>query len=611
MPDDAATALDAVVQLEARLIAAGSPYELSVVKREDVSFRVYRHAPPSLNELYRKALGMGKATLAVFGDRRISYSEAFSKAALVASILRRRFAVSPEVRVAIMLEDRPEWMVAFIAVTSLGATAVLVDVRNSAALAHSLKVAGCTLAIVEHSIAHEISGSPSRVRHWITFGGNDADRIPESGHISRWDALLQEAQANQPQVDQYTQVTHELPRGHATLGGKEAAAQFDSSPPFAEEREAIIAFTSGTTGTPKGVLLTHYGITTGLMNMAMGGFLANAASSTHGVKKTSAKERLRQAPCALVLAPLSYIGGYTQLLLALTVGGKLVLQDHWDVEAVCRAIDRELVRSLVGATPMQIRELMRRKPDAGSLTSIGIHGLALPRTLLDELAAQWPQVTVGSGYGMTETNGSIAAIAGETLRQYPDTAGRVLPTVEVRIVGPDGRDVKEGELGEIWLRGASLMRGYCVETGGCEGLVEGWFRTGDLGCLSPYRFLSVVDRLGHVIEVGSVRISTLDLERVIAADDEVADVAVIYEREGVDGISFIVAAVPRFGAVLDRDRIRRIVVEHCSIAEEAVNVVEVPSLPKNRSGKLDRKVLHAELATPSQNTQPIHSELVP
>ena len=604
MIDSDTNALDAVVRLESRLVAAQSPYELVTVQRDGIARHVYRHAPGTLNELYRKALQMGTATLAVFGDRRVSYEEVFSEAALFASILRKRFAVSPRVRVAIALEGRPEWLVALVAVTSVGATAVLIDVLNATAIPHSLKVARCALAVIEGSVASEISHSLDEVKHLITTGGNRFNAAFHSTQCSRWDDLLEEARIPLVRHGRGIKAIRELQMTFGARGAAEVSSSANAPASSAQADEAIIAFTSGTTGPPKGVVLSHEGIVTGLMNMALGGMLADAAFASDTAKKMSAKNRMPRRPCSLVLAPLSHVSGYSQLLLALILGGKLVFQKEWDVEAIGCLIDCEQVHSLLGATPAQIRELMRHKPEAGSLTSIGIHGTALHRTLLEEIVAQWPQVTVHSGYGSTETNGSIASISGETLRRYPHCAGRVLPTVEVRIVGLDGIDVELGDIGEVWLRGASLMRGYCTEGSSVEGLADGWFKTGDLGCLSPHRFLSIVDRLNHVIKTGSRRISALELERAVACDTSVAEVAVLCElmagprggRQGEEGISVVVVAVPKFGATLDGEEIRRVVVERGAIAESAVMVVEAPLLPRNRSGKVNRTELRALLA---------------
>ena len=602
MTDQQMDALNAVAQLEGRLVAPGSPYEIATLSRDGVAYRVYRHAPRSLNDLYRKARQMGSATLAVFGKRRVSYEDAFTEAALLAAVLRNRFAVSPGVRVALVLEGRPEWLVAFFAVTSLGATAVLIDAQRTAAILHSLKLAGCKLAIMEHRIARAVSRSLNGIGHLITVGGDEADVALQSGQLSRWDELLREAQRTMTPAAQGSEAAQSMQMSCEARG--------------AEAGEAVVAFTSGTTGPPKGAILTHQGILTGLMNMALGGLLASAVSPGHTVRKISARQRPRGAPCALVLAPLAYIGGYTQLLLALTVGGKLVLQEQWDAEEICRLIDREQVRSLAGATTAQIRELMRHRADAGSLTSIGIHGIALHGTLLDDIAAQWPTVTLGSGYGMTETNGSVAAISGETLRRYPQWAGRVLPTVEVRIVGPDGLDAEPGEVGEVWLRGASLMRGYCTEAGSVTGLADGWFRTGDLGSLSPHHFLSIADRADQVIETGNRRISALELERAVACDAGVAEAAVLWELTGEsggghqeqEGLSVVVVVVMKSGATLNVDGIHRIVVERGSIAASAVVVVEASTLPKNRSGKVHRGELRAMLARRPENLKGIGRE---
>jgi steroid-24-oyl-CoA synthetase len=587
--DDEMGALSAVEQLEQRLISAGSPYELETVQANDDSYRVYRHAPSSLNEVYTRARKMGEAILAVFGERRVSYAEAFSEAALIARMLRTRFAVAPGVRVAIALHNGPEWLSAFLAVTSMGATAVLIDIRNTATILHGLRTTSCKLAIVESDMSCAAASTIKTLRALIIVGARHINLSSWPAHTYRWAELRQAASSA------------DTAGIHNSL---ETSSHLDLLPSVYAPREAIIAFTSGTTGVPKGAVLTHRGIITGLMNMTLAGCLADVAFPRHGPGAAPAQKRARQAPCALVLSPLSYIAGYAQVLLGLIMGGKVVLQDRWDAKAVCRLIDCEQVQSIIGATPEHIRELMHLKPEPGSLGSIGFHGFPLHRTLLEEIADHWPLVRIASGYGMTETNGSVAAIAGETLKRYTHCVGRVLPTIDLRIVGAGGVDVQPGEVGEVWLRGASLMQGYSTECERIDGLVHGWFRTGDLGRVLSHRFLSLVDRMSQAVISGPQQIFPLNLERVAAYNEGVAEVAVLLHEPGSTGnahdkenISVVVFVVRKAGSLLDKNTLRLKVAEGGPIAASAITIVEVLRLPKTRSGKVDRSELHAMLSS--------------
>ena len=122
------------------------------------------------------------------------------------------------------------------------------------------------------------------------------------------------------------------------------------------------------------------------------------------------------------------------------------------------------------------------------MTSVGIHGEALRENILTELRDRLPQATPATGYGLTETNGSICAAVGDDLIEHPGTCGPIVPSVEARILDERGTEVPVGSTGEIWLRGAMMMSGYCgVTQNHAEGSNGGWFCTEDFGRLDEPR----------------------------------------------------------------------------------------------------------------------------
>jgi long-chain acyl-CoA synthetase len=550
---------DAAAALEKDLTRAGSLYELVDSTVDGIRCRVYRHGPQSLNDIFRRALAMGDAALAVFEQRRLSYREAFSEAARLAALLRHRYAIGDGKRVAIALPNSAEWIVTFIAVTSLGAAAALIDPADSDRLQHAISISGCSLLIVEPSAlsaAKCVSGAAS-----VLVTGRSPLQSDIDAKVSYQDDLM-------------TDSTYAAP---APMSLRSLSA----------DSEAVIAFTSGTSSRPKGVVLTHVGVITGLMNMMLGGLLANAAAP----QTRQPNAAIPSAPCVMVLSPLPYIGGYAQMLLMLMVGGRVVIPCGRDLEDICRLIDVERVRSVSGVSLSQMTDLIRIKPDSGPLAYLAINGTALHTAILDDIAARWSRVVIGSGYGMTETNGSIAMTAGRMLRTHPSRSGRVLPTVEVRIVGENGLDLADGEVGEIWLRGASLMRGYCGSSRCPEGLIDGWFKTGDLGRLSTDRYLSLLDRISNTFMLGHKTTSSLEIERVVVQEEGVAEAAA-WCVKGEGEIPLVkIMFVPHPGEVIEINSLRARVASALAISETRVEVFAAATLPRNQSGKVDRALL--------------------
>jgi long-chain acyl-CoA synthetase len=553
--------LSAVIQREQRLIGPGSPYEVQQARIAGRSCSTYKHAPQSLNDLYRKAMAMGDTSLAIFAARRLSYRDAFSQAAQLMGILRNRYSVQAGSRVGIALDSRPEWVIAFFAITAMGATAVLLDERNVPSVVAGLKLSQCAVAIVGVEVAPTIRDELGSQLALIVVG---SDSNPRRGLAGM--GQLQELLAQSPPLSP-------------------APGAF---PSLLADSEAVIVFTSGTTGLPKGVIQTHRGVVTGLMNMGLAGLLANVSAR----EASTRNPRVRSAPCALTLLPLSYIGGYAQLLLMLTVGGTLVVCNRCDTAQIGRYLDTEQVRSMSGATPSQLLDLVDARPDPGTLASLALYGSVLHSQTVERIAARWPQVMVSTGYGLTETNGAIATIAGEMLGAMPAAAGRVVPTVEIRVLDGGGREVTAREVGEIYLRGACLMRGYCGEQRSHADMEDGWFRSGDLGTLSEDRVLTIIDRAQQSIDLDGKVMSVFTLERALVAELGVGEIVVLFDhREGAPpSITVVIARrKPEMQTRWVREKVAA-VLEHAALD---ISVVDVAELPTNRAGKVDRRALRA------------------
>ena len=520
-----------------RLVAPGSPFELCSLGRRCV----YRHAPRTLPELLQKIRRAATKMTLSTGDTHLTYSELSHRASAFAARLSAEWSIGPGVRLGIVIPNGLEWPVAFVAACMSGAVPVLIEPGlQRGAICQLLERTECRAVVVQSSLAEELR----------SFGDRTPTVLVE---VVGWDGQI-------PQP-------------------------VDPAP----ENIAIIACTSGTTtGRPKAVMLDHTGVITGLYNMMLGSALASARNAVRAPPPTPAS-----IPTTLLSTPLSHVGGYSGFLLNCLGGGRLLIPTKWDTGEVLRAVEQEKVRSLSGATPRQVRELLRA-PDAGgrldSLRSLTFHGAAFQSGLLEEIAAVLPAATVGTGYGMTETNGSVCIAAGAELRQRPDVSGPLLPTVELALKDRSGEVVPPGREGEIWLRGAMLMRGYCTAPEPTAGtLIDGWLRTGDLGCLEESQFLRVLDRQDEFVECRGRRVPCGQIEGPIRGGLQ-ADEVVALEVQG----QLVLVIVPKPGDRLEsaglEERLRCL---SPVVTGGDVRIVIREEVPRTLRGKIDRRALRS------------------
>jgi long-chain acyl-CoA synthetase len=377
----------------------------------------------------------------------------------------------------------------------------------------------------------------------------------------------------------------ESPASTSNDGMAAAAGEAGTGP----DSEAVVAFTSGSSGRPKPVLISQCALIAGLWNMMLAG--AWTAKRNRKLEEAPARPAGGQ-PSSLLVAPLTHVGGYSHFLLSLATGSRTVITSSWNPARMAGLACREDAKSLVGATPRMILEILDM-PMSGSavlpIESFGVHGSALRKGLMDEVRKRVPDARFSTGYGLTETSGSIAATGGAELLLVPETCGPVLPTVEIEILDEEGKARSPGNAGEIRIRGAMLFDGYygSAPHSGEKGSLD-WFLTGDIGVLDQHRYLTLLERGSATIRLGSRGLYCSDIEKYID-DGQWGDEIVAVGAD--EGQQLVIGVLSR--QRVDARKLKLQLEHEFRIPGDRITIVCRSELPRTSSGKIDRRALVA------------------
>jgi acyl-CoA synthetase (AMP-forming)/AMP-acid ligase II len=340
----------------------------------------------------------------------------------------------------------------------------------------------------------------------------------------------------------------------------------------------LLPYSSGTTGLPKGVLLTH----------------ANLVTS---VRQVGSGLRISERDTLLAVAPFAHIMGFlVTLAVPLSAGATVVTMPRFDPGQLLELLERHRVTVLVGAPPL-FRLLLHHPraaaADLGTLELLVCGGAALAPATQEALAARLPGATVGQAWGMTETTVGLS-MPDRAAGSVPGTVGRIMPNTELRVVDPDsGRDLGPGEWGELVARGPQVMAGYLGRPEATAAMLDpdGWLRTGDLGLVDSDGNVVIVDRLKELIKVRGHQVAPAELEALLATHPAVADAAVLGRDDPADGEVPVAVVVSRPGTEPDPDELLAWVAERVAPHKRLRAVRLADAIPRTPSGKLLRRAL--------------------
>jgi acyl-CoA synthetase (AMP-forming)/AMP-acid ligase II len=352
------------------------------------------------------------------------------------------------------------------------------------------------------------------------------------------------------------------------------ANEHPAAPPVTDpDAVALLPYSSGTTGFPKGVQLTHTNLVT-------------------TVRQVQAAVRVSEHDTVLALAPFFHVlGSVVTLLVPLAVGATVVTVPRFEPALVLDIVERH--RVTFTAVPPPVAGFLANHPsvvgrDLTSLHLLAVGGAPLPVHIQDAAAARLPGCVVAQGWGLTETSSSVC-VPDRADPAPPGTVGRLLPNTELTVVDPDtGRPAA---VGELWVRGPQVMAGYLNQPAATAEILDadGWLHTGDLGRVDDGGNVVVLDRLKDLIKVDGFQVAPAELEALLMTHPVIADAAVVGqpdERHGERPVAYVVARGP-----FDADAITDWLAARTAAYKHLAAVVAVGTLPRTASGKLPRRHL--------------------
>jgi len=550
----------------AGLTAPGQPFELNTVRINGVEYRNFANMQRNLGEYFQVMHAHAGKDFAVYRDERYTFAEAYAHSAAFGAALVDRYGLAKGDRVAILSRNNPQWMMAFIGATSVGAVAVPMNAWwTTEELDYGFEDSGAKIAVVDRQRLERLL--PIVDEHGLRIITVDDCSGLDVEHCAFGDLLHDYRGADMPQVDVDT------------------------------DDYATIMYTSGSTGHPKGALSSHRGVLSALWSwMCLG-----VATKLAGTQEVRDKEL---PPVALLTIPLFHCtASHSAFMLSLIVGRTMVIMYKWDAEEALRLIEAERVTWFNGV-PTMSAELQAAAEnsdrDLSSLTEIMAGGAARPPEQVKKITGTFKKSAPGIGWGLTETNALGAVNAGVFYVTRPDSTGRVVPAVtDFKIIDPAGNELPPGERGEICVKSPANALGYWNKPEAtAEAFQDGWFHTGDVAYMDADGFVYIVDRIKEIIIRGGENISCLEVEAAIYAHPAVFEAAVFGLPDERLGEIVGAAIVPKENCELDAEELRDFLRDHLASFKIPAHVfLRSEQLPRIASGKIFKRQLKADYAT--------------
>ena len=458
------------------LSAPGMPLEMTSVEVYGETRRAYKNAPPSLRELFTQNLS--DETFLVFEEERYSFNDTWQLASAIGNGLVKEYGIEKGDRVAICMRNFPEWIIAFQAITSVGAIAVAMNsLWQAEELIYGINDSGSKLLVADQERVNLLSKTLIPCDVLVVRGD------PGDTH-SRWEDLRER---------------------HGGIEMPDAIIKAID--------DVIILYTSGSTGRSKGVVSSNLAVVSALLSWEI-------SLQVWMMVREAPLDPPKQQPSGLLAVPLFHVSGsHAVFLMAFRAQNKLVLTRKWDPAEAARLIEKEQISSFISPSAMTSDLIYHAKQgghDLSSLISVGGGGAARAPEQVKSIDTIFDNALPNTGWGMTETNAIGTAIAGELYLERPNSSGLPAAVLDIRIADEDGNELSAGQRGEVQIRGTSMFRGYWNNPQAtAESHMDDWFLTGDVGYLDNEGYLFIVDRIKDMVIRGGENIGCGEIEAAL------------------------------------------------------------------------------------------------
>jgi long-chain acyl-CoA synthetase len=475
----------------------------------------------------------------VCGARRMSWREVALQSACVAAGLRKLGLQSGD-RVALLLGNRIEFVLAMFGAACLGLVTVVLGTRQQKPeIAYVLTDSGAKLLIHEAGLA---------------------DRLPDASEVPE---LLHRIAVDDSSASQFFDL----------LDNEPLPAPAD----VGEQDTAMILYTSGTTGRPKGAMLAHCNI-------------------IHSSMVFVSCLQLTAADRSIAAVPLAHVTGVVANIMTMVrCAGSLIIMAEFKAAEYLKLAARERVSYTVMVPAMYNLCLLQPDFDSCDLSSWrigGFGGAPMPVATIEKLKAKIPGLKLMNCYGSTETTSPSTMMPGELTADHIDSVGLPCPGAHIIVVDAAGRELPRGEIGEIWIHSGSVIKGYWNNPKAtAESFTGGFWHSGDLGSIDAENFVRVFDRQKDMINRGGLKIYSAEVESVLAGHASVVESAIIAKPCPVLGERVHAIIVTRNSEVTDDDLRAWCAARLSDYKVPETMALTSDPLPRNANGKVMKKQL--------------------
>ena len=544
-----------------------------VTHSSGITYREFKNTPKTLANFFEFGLLFPEWEFIVFNDERYTYQDIHKKAAQTANALKNA-GVKKGDRVAICMANNPEYIISFMAVTSMGAVCVLLN--------------------------------SWWVPDEITYGLENSGASVLIGDEKRLIGL-----------EKFTELKKIVVRPVNDLNDYEDFNEFigNQSESFIEPSldthdNATIFYTSGSTGFPKGVLSTHRNILSTLFSWALVTTLKREVEDTdNNSESQSVDEAPKQQAAILHCVPLFHVtGSHSGFLMSIIAGRKMVMMSKWDPGVALQLIQDEKIGAITGV-PTQTWDLLthpdRDKYDLSSFKELSGGGAPRPPEHVKKLKDGFNDAEPSIGYGLTETNAAGTLNLGKDYLLHPGSCGRAIPPVtDVAIIDENWNFIEEPKaVGEIVIKSPANMVGYWMNQEATDEVFndDGWFKSGDLGYIDD-GFVYIVDRVKDMVIRGGENISCIEVETAIYLHPSVQEAAVFGIPEERLGEALCVAICLKPSMELSEQELKDFLHDKlASFKIPSLMQIAYEELPRVASGKFSKTQLRDIFVSIEQN----------